>query len=122
MSVIVRTGFGPYVARMIAALTRLLTLLALVLMPLAMTGAPAAASPVPAGHAMAAANHCDEQNDQDQAPASRMDCTAMCTALPATDTPEPAPVLKPMTPRTIRVAMPFDGIEPEIATPPPRLA
>ena len=122
MSVIVRTGFGPYVERMMAALLRLLTLFALVLMPLGMTGAPAAASPIPASHSMASASHCDEQGDQDQAPASRMDCTAMCTALPATDTPEPAPVLKPTAPRAIAVAMPFDGIEPEIATPPPRLA
>ena len=122
MSVIVRTGFGPYVARMIAALLRLLTLLALVLMPLGMTGAPATASPMPASHAMASANHCDEQGDQDEAPAPKMDCTAMCTALPATDSPAPSFVLKPKGPRTIAVAGPFDGIILEIATPPPKLA
>lgn len=111
-------GFGPYVARMIAALMRLL---ALVLMPLGTTGAAAAASSMPSSHAMAAANHCDEQGNQDQAPVSKMGCTAMCTALPATGEPVPAPALKPMAPRTVTAAMPFYGIEPEIATPPPRL-
>jgi hypothetical protein len=122
MSVIVRTGWGPYVARMIAALMRLLTLLALVLMPLGMSSAPAAASPLPAGHAMASASHCDDQPDQDQAPVAKMDCAAMCTALPATDGPEPASALKPQAPRIIIIAMPFEGTEPEIATPPPRPA
>ena len=122
MSVIVRTGFGPYVAHMIAAFMRLLALLALALMPLGMTGAPATASPMPANHAMASADHCDEQGDQDQAPASRMDCTAMCTALPASESAAPSLVLKPKAPRTIAVANPFDGIILEIATPPPKLA
>jgi hypothetical protein len=104
---------------MIAALFRLLTLLALVLMPIGMTSAPAAASPMPASHPMTA-GHCDEQPDQDQAPASRMDCAAMCTALPATDAAAPTPVFKPKAPRTIAVATRFDGIILEIATPPPK--
>ena len=121
MSVIAGTGSKPYVARMFAALTRLLTLIALVLMPLGMTGAPAAASPMPA-HALASANHCDQQGGHDQAPAPKMDCMAMCTALPATDSPAPSLVLKPRAPRTIAVANPFDGIILEIATPPPKLA
>lgn len=104
---------------MTAALLRLLTLLALVLMPIGMTSAPAAASPMPASH-HTAAGHCEEQPDQDQAPASKMDCAAMCTALPATDAAAPSPVLKPKAPRTIAVATPFDGVILEIATPPPR--
>jgi putative hemolysin len=109
---------------MIAALTRLLTLLALVLMPLGMTSAPAAASPMPAGHATPSANHCSEQGDEDEGetPDSRADCTAMCTALPATDCPTPAMVLQPKAPRSIGMANPFDGIILEIATPPPKLA
>ena len=120
MSVIVGTGFGSYVALMIAAFLRLLTLIALVLMPLGMTGAPVAASPMPASHAIASTNHCDEQGNQDKAPVSKMDCAAMCTALPATDTPEPASVLKPTAPRLIGVTAPFTSIILEIATPPPK--
>ena len=120
MSVIVRTGLRPYVRRMIAALLRLLTLIALALMPLGMTGAPAVAQPMPMSHHMASNGHCDEQNSPDEAPASKMDCTAMCTALPATDAPAPAPGLKPVPPRSIALMASFAGIEPEIATPPPK--
>ena len=107
---------------MTAALLRLLALLALVLMPFGMAGAPAMAQPMPTQHAMASMGHCDEQRDQDEAPVSKMDCTAMCTALPATDAPAPAPALQPIVPRTIAIAVPFAGIEPELATPPPRRA
>ncbi|MDP9421408.1 MAG: hypothetical protein M3Q19_01010 [Pseudomonadota bacterium] len=118
--VIVPTGLKPYGGGMTAALLRLLTLLALVLMPIGMTGTPAAASPMSASHHMTA-DHCDEQQpEQDQAPASKMDCAAMCTALPATDSAAPTSVLKPKAPRTIAIATPFDGIILEIATPPPK--
>jgi hypothetical protein len=108
-----------YGAGMTAALLRLLTLLALVLMQIGMTSAAAAASPVPASHHMMA-GHCDGQPQQDQAPASKMDCAAMCTALPATDAAATPAVLKPKAPRTIMAATRFDGIIVEIATPPPR--
>lgn len=104
---------------MTAALLRLLTLLSLVLMPIGMTSAPAAASPMPANHHMMA-GHCDKQSEKDQAPASKMDCAAMCTALPATDLAATLAVLKPKAPRTIMAATRFHGIILEIATPPPR--
>lgn len=118
--VIVQTGLIPYVRRMTAALLRLLTLLALVLMPLGMAGTPVVAQTMPMNHNMASMGHCDGQPEQDEAPASKMDCTAMCTALPAADAPSPAPALKPMAARTMALAAPFTGIEPEIATPPPK--
>jgi hypothetical protein len=120
MSVIVPTAVRSYVRGMTAALLKLMTLFALVLMSLSMTSAPAAASSMPASHHMTA-GHCDEQPDQDQTPASKMDCAAMCTALPATDAAAPTPVLKLEAPRTIAVATLFEGIILEIATPPPRL-
>lgn len=120
ISVIVPTASGHYLARMAAAVIRLLTLLALVLMPLGMAGAPAMAHAMPAQYSMASTGHCDEQPGQDRAPASKMDCAAMCTALPATDAPAPASVLKPTAPRTDGVVALFEGREPEIATPPPR--
>lgn len=103
---------------MAAAILRLLALVALVLMPLGMGGAAAMARPAPAGHAMS--GHCDEAPEQDRAPAPDMDCTAMCTALPAADGPGPAPRMKPAVPRTLAAIARFAGIEPEIATPPPR--
>ena len=119
MSVIVPTVSRSYVRRMTAAMIRLMTLLALVLMPIGMAGAPAAASGVPTTHHMTA-GHCGEQPDQDQAPASKMDCAAMCAALPVSGSDAPFRVLKLNAPRTIAAATAFDGIILEIATPPPR--
>ena len=124
MSVIVPTASRPYVARMAAAVTRLLTLLALVLMPLGMASAPAMAHAMPAQHSEASMGHCDGQTDQNRAPAhstQQMHC-AMCTALPAVPPPTPSSRLKPVEPRVIATVSPFTGIVPEIATPPPRQA
>ena len=111
---------------MAAVVLRLLALVALVIMPLGMTTTPALAQPAP--HAMAAdhdmpAGHCGEEQGGDEAPApAKMDCTAACTALPASSTPMPEPAIKPKAPRTVSITAPFSGIEPEIATPPPRIA
>lgn len=121
MSVIVPQAFRYYGTRMATAVFRLLTLFALVLMPFGMAATPAMAQPMAGHHAMASMGHCDEQPDQDQGPASKqMDCAAMCSAIPAANGPSPLPVLKPVAPRSIALAAPFIGVEPEIATPPPR--
>lgn len=122
MSVIVQTSSNPYGASMTAALFRLITLLALALMPFGMASAPAMNQPMPANHSMAQAGHCEGQPEEDQAPASKMDCTAMCSALPATDAPTPTPRLKLAAPRSTAIVVAYAGIEPEIATPPPRQA
>ena len=124
MPVIAATGSRPYGVRMAATFLRLLVIAAFVLMPFGMTGAAASIEPMPADHSAMAmgAGHCDEQPDKDKVPAAKMDCTATCTALPAADAWVPLPVLKPTAPRTIAMAVPFSGIEPEIATPPPRLS
>jgi hypothetical protein len=105
---------------MAAAILRLLTLVAFMLMPLSMTSA--GATPMPADHSAMAigAGHCDEQPEQDKTPAAKMDCTATCAALPGAEVWVPLPVLKPMASRTVALTAPFSGIEPEIATPPPR--
>ena len=124
MSVIVQTSSSHYGASMTTALLRLITLLALVLMPFGMASGPAMAQPMPANHAMAQAGHCDDQSDQDKAPAhssQQMHC-AMCAALPASEPPTPAAELRPTAPRIIAAASPFNGIELEIATPPPKRA
>jgi hypothetical protein len=117
--VIAQQGSPHYGSGVIAVLLRLLTLLALGVMPIGMTSAPAAASTKPASHHMMA-GQCDEQPEQDQEPASKMDCAAMCAALPATDSAGTTSVLKPKASRTLAVATPFNGIILEIATPPPR--
>ena len=122
MSVIAQKESGAYGARMIAALFRFITLLALVLMPFGMMGAPANAQPMPANHEMVQQGHCDEQSDGEKAPAhssQQMHC-AMCAALPAAEPPSPSVGLRPITPRKIATVSPFNGIELEIATPPPR--
>ena len=121
MPVIAARGGGAYGRAMAAAALRLLTLIALVLMPVGMAGAPAMAQAAPVEHGMAM-GHCDEMPGKEQAPpASKMDCAAMCTALPASFGLETGPMLKPEAPRSIVVSAPFDGVVPEIATPPPRL-
>ena len=63
--VIVAQGGGAYVARMPAALLRLMMLVALAFMPLGMTGTPAVASTTSG----AAAGHCDEHQKPADAPA-----------------------------------------------------
>ena len=120
MPVIARHASRVYGAEMTAALLRLLTLLALILMPVGMAGAPAAASPLPESHDTAMASHCDEQSGEGETPVSKMDCTAMCAAVLATDAPAPSSILKPKAPRTLATATPFVGVVPEIATPPPK--
>lgn len=123
MWVIVEKAFRPYGLRMIAALVRFVTLLALVLMPFGMVGTPAAAKAMPADHATMQMGHCDEQPQQDKAPghtSQQMHC-AMCTALAASEPPAPPSSPAPRTARIIAAVSPFNGIELEIATPPPRL-
>ena len=122
MSVIVQSASRPYGLRMTAALVRFFTLLALVLMPFGMSSAPAVAQTMPANHAMAQSAHCDEKSDQNKSPAhssQQMHC-AMCAALPASEPPTPIAELRPTAPRLIAAVSPFNGIDLEIATPPPR--
>ena len=122
MAVIAAKGSPPYGASMAAAFLRLLVIAAFVLMPFGMTGASAGTVPIPADHSAMGmgAGHCDEQPAKEKAPSAKMDCTATCTALPAADVWVPRSTLKPTAPRAIAIAAPFSGIEPEIATPPPR--
>ncbi|HEY0628002.1 MAG TPA: hypothetical protein VGD23_01610 [Sphingomicrobium sp.] len=121
MPVIAARDREAYGSAMATAILRLLALIALTLMPIGMAGVPAMASPAPAEHAMAGMAHCDEiPAEEPAAPQSKIDCMAMCTALPANFGSAPASRMKPVTPRSIAVSAPFSGIEPEIATPPPK--
>lgn len=113
---------SPNAPAMTSALTRLLTIFAFVLMPFGMIAAPAAAQAVPVDHSAMSkgAGHCDEQPGDEKVPAAKMNCTATCTALPLSDAWVPLTIVKPAAPRTLAIAEPFSGIDPEIATPPPR--
>ena len=105
---------------MAVALFRIFALVALVLMPFGMAAEPALAKP--ADHVMAMTGHCDDTGQKQDAPARKaMDCTASCTALPAADVAIPEPMFTPTLPRITAFASPFSGIEPELATPPPKL-
>jgi hypothetical protein len=105
---------------MSAYLSRLIALVALLLMPFGMTATPALAQQ--SGHPDSMAGHCSDQPDRGQSQLPAKEHCAVCSALPATDGPAPAPVLKPSMPRTAALAVPFTGIEPETATPPPKTA
>lgn len=119
--------------RMAAAVLRLLALIALVLMPFGMASTPALAVPAGNDHRMAMGpdtagmdmSHCaDEQNDdRNEAPTpGSMDCMAACAAIPAPGVPALTKAIRPASPRAVFLATPFSGIDPEIATPPPKLA
>jgi hypothetical protein len=99
---------------MAATLLRFLALIAVMLMPFGMAAAPAAAHPAP----VVTGEHCA---DHQQAPAKQaIDCTLVCAALPATENPEHLAPSVPQGPRAIAFVDSFNGIDPEIATPPPK--
>jgi hypothetical protein len=102
---------------MASALLRMLALFALVLTPLSMASAPASAQPI----ASAPAGHCDDQQQPAKGPAgAQMHCTG-CAALPAIDAPPPVAEIVPQMPLLIALATHLSGIEPDTATPPPKL-
>src|SRR5690349_3498799 len=101
---------------MASAFLRLVALLALVLMPLSMASAPASAQPT----ASAPAGHCDEHQQPAKAPGPQMHCTA-CAALPAIDAPTLVAEMSLAVPMIIALASSLAGIEPDTATPPPKL-
>jgi hypothetical protein len=106
-----------YAVGMASAVLRLIALIALVLMPLSMASAPASAHP----NATASAGHCDDHQQPAKAPSGpQMHCTA-CAALPAMDAPVPIAELAPEMPLIIAFSTFLPGIEPDTATPPPKL-
>ena len=112
--VIASQGRRPYSRGMAAFLLRLAALVAVALMPVGMATAPAAAQPAPSGH-------CSGHEEPEEAPATQMDAGCLgCVALPAAPEPGPAERLVPAVPRLLTLAEGFGGIEPEIATPPPK--
>ena len=119
--VIARSGSTAYLRRVIAALSRLLALVALVLMPVGMGVAPAAAY---APQAAAEGRHCGgtEEGAPDAPSAPAAGCTTGCAAV-APDLPRagPAKLMPRQAPPATFIAA-IAGIEPDIATPPPKVA
>jgi hypothetical protein len=115
-SVIAAKGSPAYVARMPAALLRLVMLIALAFMSFGMTNAPAMA----ASGSGSASGHCDEHQKPADAPAKMDMHCATCAALPAAETIEVAE-LRPQAPILISAIHALSDTQPEIATPPPKL-
>lgn len=103
-----------------ALLSRFLTLVAVLLMPVGMIGSPAAAA---APAAMADSGHCGEHEGQKDSPPAmaKMHCAA-CSALPAAEAGSKTAALLPTVPPGIGPVPAFDGIVPDITTPPPKTA
>ena len=123
MPVIASQSWRDYPIAMAAYLFRLLAIVSVLLMPGAMAVAPAAAHAAPAA---SKASHCsgheEQKQEQEQAPAAMdMNCMA-CAALPAAVAAAQAEAGLPDAPRLLALAFEADGIVPEIATPPPKLA
>ena len=100
-------------------IARLLTLGALVLMPFGMAAAPAHGGPI--AHAVTA-DGCDGNEDQDEAPVTRSDCTISCTAIPLAGQSISRTFALRKAAQLVGPVVRFRGIVPEIATPPPRFA
>ena len=105
-----------------ASVWKLLALVAMLFMPFGMSSAPAAAP----GHAPSAsmpAEHCPDQGSSRGSKDRLADCTMACAAaLPAVDAPAGEQLLFASGTATTTVVEALQGREPDIATPPPKLA
>jgi hypothetical protein len=110
---------GRYWARMRIAAIRLLALAALLMMPFGVTG-PTMAAAVSA--ATAEAGHCAEHGKPAEEPVKMQVHCNGCSAIAAIEPPAPVAEFRPRAPRLVTAMHPGTGIEPEIATPPPKLS
>lgn len=113
-------GLRGHIGSVPKALTTLVALVALLLMPMGMSGMPAAAA---SPDRPALAGHCDSHGtEKDPAPSGMEQHCATCLVMPAAEGPRITPGLTPRAPRTMLAASAFQGLEPEVSTPPPRRA
>ncbi|HEX6374793.1 MAG TPA: hypothetical protein VFZ91_03630 [Allosphingosinicella sp.] len=100
-------------------LLRWFTLLALLLAPLGMIGG----APAVAHYGAVAAGHCADMENPADAPSSvPMDCTTACSALPAQADGIAVRPLLPCAPEPAALTVRLHSLEPEAATPPPRIS
>ncbi len=100
-------------------LLRLFLLVAVVLMPLGMQ--PAVAAPASTHHASTPMQHCPEPMSGYAMKGGIVECTMACSAaLPAADLPQDRPLLIACIPVETETTHVLDGLNPDIATPPPK--
>lgn len=116
--VIAGQGERDYRRSMAARLVRLIAFIAVLLMPFGMAAAPAMNAPA----AAASDGHCGEHTAPPEEPAAMPDHCAACSALPGIDSPAPVTARAPAIARRLVAVTPFDGIEPDTITPPPKLS
>lgn len=112
--VIAGQGRGSYVGGMLALSLRLLTLVALALLPLGMPASAASRSP-------AMADHCGEQDHEAPTADAKIHC-AVCTVLPPLGPAVSRSAAAAQTVPAAAAVRTFEGMELEIATPPPKHA
>ena len=99
---------------------RLLLLLAMLLMPFGMASAPASTGPHAAPMAMPM-GHCDDQRSHHGTKGGITECTMACAAaLPPVSSSSAARPMIVCTPVLPAAAQRLLGMDPEIATPPPK--
>jgi hypothetical protein len=101
---------------------RLLTMLALLLMPLAMiSGHPAMASEA---HAATAADHCAgmEKQQKRDLPGRKGECMTGCACILDEAGGLDDEAIRPIAAERLPLAPALQGLHPEAATPPPRIA
>ena len=101
---------------------KLLTLLALALMPLGMN--TVGAMPTSHSPAAATAQHCDEHGGQpaEQSPDKPMDCAISCSMLAIAEVQVDAPTAVRPIPTARLLVHPDAGLDPDTATPPPKVS
>jgi hypothetical protein len=100
---------------------KLLVLFAVLLMPLGM--APVQASAEHGTAAAASMRHCPEQGSKHGTSGAFAECTMACSAaLPAQDRVQPEPAAFPQSRIAPATVVILDGLDTDIATPPPKRA
>ena len=108
-------------ASMTALIARLCLLVSVLLMPLGMA-APASAAPhSPAAHAMPS-GHCDGDRKGSHDSGGIAECTMACAAMLPAQAPRSSERLAPKIAAAVpSLPVPLQGLDPETATPPPRI-
>ena len=106
-----------YCRSMAALLLRLLAALALIAMPLGMANASPQATSSTETVEM---GHCADHSQPTQAPARQDGHCAACVVLTGNGTALNPAELKPEAPMAVRLTELSVGLEPEVATPPPK--
>jgi hypothetical protein len=104
---------------MAATFLRLLMLVAVAFMPVSMASASIAVAPVAAE---ASGGHCNDQQKPADVPSTPKAHCAACAALPAGEAPLVVAELRPVLLRVVEAARWIAEREPDIDTPPPKLA